>query len=219
MLQYTNARHKKLSMIHEKQSNARRLGCQGGDENHSWKGNKKMMLFSQNLVETTSFCRVFLVRCFLLKTDNGRTLACRNFISGGIPDQQKWKRKQPWNKLTPVPKASSKVADSDLSYFRWQQSFVPDSQTYPCLWTFNTFGSRGKDWVSSFWLRMSWFPVAGWLGIFLSLVLLGELSDFFQREKRTDTVHHFTEKPSPTFISHSWLLQMLDRLWLRANTW
>lgn len=160
-------------------------------------------------------------RCFLLKTDNGRTLACRNFISGGIPDQQKWKRKQPWNKWTPVPKASSKGADSDLSYFRWQQSFVPDSQTYPCLWTFNTFGSRGKDWVSSFWLRMSWFPVAGWLGIFLTLVLLQELSDFFRREewKRTDTVHHFTEKPSPTFISHSWLLQMLDRLWLRASTW
>lgn len=41
MLQYTNARHKKLSVIQEKQGNACRLRCQRDDENHSWKGNKK----------------------------------------------------------------------------------------------------------------------------------------------------------------------------------
>lgn len=136
-------------------------------------------------------------RCFFLKADNGRTLVCRNFVSGGTPDQQKWKRKQPLNKWKLVPKSSSKSPNPDLSYFRWQQSLVPDSQTYPRLWAFYKFGSRGKGCMSQFWLKMSWFPVAGWPGIFLSLVLLQELSDFFPWEEwkwtRKAIIHlHFT---------------------------
>lgn len=151
-LGYTDARHKKLSMIQEKQSNACRLRCQRGDENHSWKGNKKIDAFQSELAGNLPDSAVFFLwegqRCFLLKTGSRRTLACRNFVSGGIPDQQKQKRKQPWNKWTLVPKSSSKRPNPDLSFFRWQQSLVPDSQTYSHLWPFYTFGSRGKGWMS-----------------------------------------------------------------------
>lgn len=178
----------------------------------------KKMPCSQNLVEAIIFCFVFLVRGtkMFYPKNTGRALVCKTFV---LQTNRSGKENNLEINGLSYPNLHSKDlilvwAASDSSS-HWCQT--PKHTPICELFTGLRVGWK-VGWGNSGW-GYSDSPRQFWLGIVLSLALLKELSDFFSGEEWKCTNTIFTGKPSSTLISHSWLLQMSDRLWLRASTW